>query len=210
MIVINIDKAMEMAEELKKKSSSSKELFKSLKILVPNKDNIIRKIVFLAIELVLCVIVAKQINTIALAKDIFQVILSVVIALVAIVFTGYAFFQALINDKLLIALLSVENQDGNLYGTNVYFVRVMIFQIACLIMDVFVIISLTALPEEWVLFTNNAANEICAMVLLLFAVYCNIEGIWEMKSFIFNVFQMFNLHAYARMADINEKNRNKG
>lgn len=207
MIVINIDKAMKMAEELKKKSSSSKELFKSLKILVPNKDNIIRKIVFLAIEIVFCVVVAKQINTIALAKDIFQVILSVVIALVAIVFTGYAIFQALINDKLLIALLSVENKDGNLYGTNAYFVRVMIFQIACLIMDVFIIILLIALPEEWVLFTNNTTNEICAMILLLFAVYCNIEGIWEMKSFIFNVFQMFNLHAYARMAVINEKNK---
>lgn len=207
MIVINIDKAMKMAEELKKKSSSSKELFKSLKILVPNKDNIIRKIVFLTIEIVFCVVVAKQINTIALAKDIFQVILSVVIALVAIVFTGYAIFQALINDKLLIALLSVENKDGNLYGTNAYFVRVMIFQIACLIMDVFIIILLIALPEEWVLFTNNTTNEICAMILLLFAVYCNIEGIWEMKSFIFNVFQMFNLHAYARMAVINEKNK---
>ena len=33
------------------------------------------------------------------------------------------------------------------------------------------------------------------------------ESIWEIKSFIFNVFQLFNLHAYSRMAEIKEQEK---
>ena len=55
---------------------------------------------------------ATQINTIALTKDVFEAIISIIIALIAIVFTGYAFFQALVNNKMLITLLSVDDEAG--------------------------------------------------------------------------------------------------
>lgn len=52
---------------------------------------------------------------------------------------------------------------------------------------------------------ENYNNEILAGIFLLLILHCNIESIWEMKSFIFNIFQLFNLHAYARMKEIKEK-----
>lgn len=207
MICININKALQNAEQLKEKRKSSKVFLQSLRILKPEKRNIFRKIIFLMIEVVVGIIMSKQVNTILLTKDIFQLLITIIIALIAIVFTGYAFFQALINDKLLVALLSVDDERGNLYGTNKYFAEVMIFQIGCLLLDIFIAIFMIVLPQEWCLFENNITNEFIATVLLTIVLYSNIEGIWEMKSFVFNVFQLFNLHAYARINTIKDNEK---
>lgn len=208
MIHINIKKAVENAENLTEKMNSSQVLKKSLKVLMPNADNVFRKLVFLIIEIFIVWEMVTQIDTLALTKDVLEVFITILVALIAIVFTGYSFFQALINDKLLITLLSVDNEHGNLTGTNKYFVEVMVFQMACTIVNLFIIIFAIVMPNDWCLFKDELANEVLSGIFLLCVIYCNIESIWEMKSFIFNVFQLFNLHAYARIRDIKEKNEN--
>ena len=45
--------------------------------------------------------------------------------------------------------------------------------------------------------------------MLLALLYVNMDVIWETKIFIFNVFQLFNLHAFSRTADILEKESKK-
>ena len=93
MICININKALQNAEQLREKRKSSKVFLQSLRILKPEKRNIFRKIIFLMIEVVVGIIMSKQVNTILLTKDIFQLLITIIIALLAIVFTGYAFFR---------------------------------------------------------------------------------------------------------------------
>ena len=157
---------------------------------------------------------SKQVDTVTMAKDIVSVLITILIALIAIVFTGYAFFQALINDKLLVVLLSVDTEKndknkGNLLNTNKYFAEVMTFQLFCLLLDLIAVAATTIMPKEWFLFANNTANEILSSILILSIFYCNVESIWEMKSFIFNVFQLFNLHAYSRILEIKENKKGK-
>ena len=65
------------------------------------------------------------------------------------------------------------------------------------------------LPQEWFLFENNATNELLATLGIFIGLHLNMESIWEMKSFIFNVFQLFNLHAYSRMAEIKEQEKDE-
>lgn len=210
MISINTEKALKNAKNLTKKYSSTKILINSLAILKINKSNCLRKIIFAFIEVLIALIMATQINTIALTKNVFEVIISIIIALVAIVFTGYAFFQALVNNKMLITLLSVDDeQEGNLSQTNKYFAEVMIFQIACLLIDLLIVIFTMILPQEWFLFENNVTNELLATLGIFIGLHLNMESIWEMKSFIFNVFQLFNLHAYSRMAEIKEQEKDE-
>ena len=206
MITINIDKAIENAEKLKKKNSSTMVLKKSMKILALNKENWIRKNVFILIELFFAFTMSNRIETIDLAHDIIGLFITVLLALIAIVFTGYAFFQALIGDRLLVVLLSIDNIKGNLNGSNSYFAEVMVFQIACVVIDLFVEIFTIVMPSDWVMTGSCIVNEAVCTILLLAIMHCNIEGIWEMKSFIFNVYQQFNLHAYSRIKDIEEKN----
>ncbi len=210
MIFINTEKAFKNALNLTKKYSSTKILINSLSILKINKSNCLRKIIFTFIEVFIALIMATQINTIALTKDVFEAIISIIIALIAIVFTGYAFFQALVNNKMLITLLSVDDeQGGNLAQTNKYFAEVMSFQIACLLIDLLIVIFTMILPQEWFLFENNATNELLATLGIFIGLHLNMESIWEMKSFIFNVFQLFNLHAYSRMAEIKEQEKDE-
>ena len=210
MISINTEKALKNAKNLTKKYSSTKILINSLSILKINKSNCLRKIIFAFIEVLIALIMATQTNTIALTKNVFEVIISIIIALVAIVFTGYAFFQALVNNKMLITLLSVDDeQGGNLSQTNKYFAEVMIFQIACLLIDLLIVIFTMILPQEWFLFENNVTNELLATLGIFIGLHLNMESIWEMKSFIFNVFQLFNLHAYSRMAEIKEQEKDE-
>lgn len=208
MIFINTEKAFKNVENLTKKYNSTQILIDSLEIIKINKSNCFRKIVFICIEVMISIVMAHQVNTISLTKEVFEIVVSVVIALLAIVFTGYAFFQALINKKMLITLLSVDdNQGGNLSQTNKYFAEVMIFQMACLLLDLAIVIFAIIVPQEWILLKNNMINEMIAVFGLFIGLYFNVESIWEMKSFIFNVFQLFNLHAYSRMAEINDEEK---
>lgn len=208
MIHINIEKAAENAEDLRKKQNSSQVLKDSLKILKPESRNFFRKIIFLVIEIFFAWKMVTQKETVVLTKDVFEVLISTLVALMAIVFTGYAFFQALINDKLLITLLSVDDEKGNLSGTNKYFAEVMVFQMTCTVIDLLIVVFAIIVPNDWCAFENELINEVISGILLLAVLHCNIESIWEMKSFIFNVFQLFNLHAYARIKELKDNNDN--
>lgn len=210
MNIKNFEKVMSNAEKLTEKSNSNKVFLQSLKILKPNKSNFLHKLIFGIIEVAVALIMAKRTDTIGLTENVLQVVITVMLAFLAVVFTGYAFFQALINDKLLISMIATgDNKNNKLSEANIYFAEVMIFQIGCMLLDLLVIVFMIVLPEDWTLLSNNTLNEALATIGISFLLYCNVESIWEMKSFIYNVFQLFNLHAYSRIAKIQENQSDK-
>ena len=210
MNIKNFEKVMSNAEKLTEKSNSNKVFLQSLKILKPNKSNFLHKLIFVIIEVTVAFIMAKRTDTIGLTENVLQVVITVMLAFLAVVFTGYAFFQALINDKLLVSMIATgDNKNNKLSEANIYFAEVMIFQIGCMLLDLLVIVFMIVLPEDWTLLSNNMLNEALAAIGISLLLYCNVESIWEMKSFIFNVFQLFNLHAYSRIAKIQENQSDK-
>ena len=210
MNIKNFEKVMSNAEKLTEKSNSNKVFLQSLKILKPNKSNFLHKLIFGIIEITVAFIMAKRTDTIGLTENVLQVVITGMLAFLAVVFTGYAFFQALINDKLLVSMIATgDNKNNKLSEANIYFAEVMIFQIGCMLLDLLVIVFMIVLPEDWTLLSNNMLNEAFATIGISFLLYCNVESIWEMKSFIFNVFQLFNLHAYSRIAKIQENQSDK-
>lgn len=210
MNIKNFEKVISNAEKLTEKSNSNKVFLQSLKILKPNKSNFLHKLIFGIIEVTVAFIMAKRTDTIGLTENVLQVVITVMLAFLAVVFTGYAFFQALINDKLLVSMIATgDNKNNKLSEANIYFAEVMIFQIGCMLLDLLVIVFMIVLPEDWTLLSNNMLNEAFATIGISFLLYCNVESIWEMKSFIFNVFQLFNLHAYSRIAKIQENQSDK-
>lgn len=210
MNIKNFEKLMSNAVKLTEKSNSNKVFLQSLKILKPNKSNFLHKLIFGIIEVTVAFIMAKRTDTIGLTENVLQVVITVMLAFLAVVFTGYAFFQALINDKLLVSMIATgDNKNNKLSEANIYFAEVMIFQIGCMLLDLLVIVFMIVLPEDWTLLSNNMLNEAFATIGISFLLYCNVESIWEMKSFIFNVFQLFNLHAYSRIAKIQENQSDK-
>lgn len=210
MNIKKFEKVMSNAEKLTEKSNSNIVFLQSLKILKPNKSNFLHKLIFGIIEVTVAFIMAKRTDTIGLTENVLQVVITVMLAFFAVIFTGYAFFQALINDKLLVSMIATgDNKNNKLSETNIYFAEVMIFQIGCMLLDLLVIVFMIVLPENWMLLSNNVLNEALATIGISLLLYCNVESIWEMKSFIFNVFQLFNLHAYSRIAKIQENQSDK-
>ena len=117
MIIISINKDKLLKEALKFSEINTEELFKNgIKnyLLQINKKNIFRKLIFLFIEICLTYIIVKQKNTLSIINTLVNISLTTNLTLLGIVFTGYIFFQALLNDRLLIALL----QDNSSKKTN--------------------------------------------------------------------------------------------
>ena len=197
---MNCDKIVKNTEKFNIKNNSNRQFLESLKMLIPQKNNLLHVIIFVIIELKFARMLAKRIDTIGLMENVLQVLFGCMLALLGIVFTGYVFFQALINDKLLVTL--VEAGDNKLYESDIYFVNVMNLHMGCVFLDLLLVVGMIVLPENWTLFAENILNECLATAGIVFLLYVNIETIWEMKSFIFNIFQIFNLHAFSRVCKI--------
>lgn len=208
MIVINTEKAFQNAGKLTMRTSSLQVLRDALVHLKPDRKSSLRVLLFVLLEAFISLIIATQPNTIPLLKEVMTLIVSIIIALLAIVFTGYTLFQTLINDTLLITLLSVDiKQNANLVNTNKYFAEVMILQIFSLLLNLLLAVFSIILPSDWCLTANNIINESLAFLGILVILFINMESIWEMKSFIFNLYQMYNLHAYSRLLELKDKEK---
>lgn len=207
-------KIIERAVALGKSKDSTKVLLKALGVLKIKRKNVIRKIVFILFELLIAITISRVPDTIEMAESVTNIFNVVLLALFAIVFTGYAFFQALINDKLLLYMIKEDATESDcsskLEETNLYFAKVMMLQFSVIIINALLLIILGILPVDWCLSANNAINETLSALGIVVLLHLNIESIWETKSFIFNVTQLFNAHAMSRIINILENDEQNG
>ena len=98
---INID----VLQKLFEKRTSHKLIFEALEIFKISKKSWKQQILLYIISSIVSLFVGMSTKTVSVIVDSAQVILDIVLALFSIVFTGYALFQALINNELLIRLL---------------------------------------------------------------------------------------------------------
>lgn len=207
------EKIAQNVQKLSINIDSTQMLRAAFELIEIKRENIKRKVIFLVPISIVCLILAMSKETINQTESILEMINTVILSLFAVVFTGYALFQALMGDKLLLLLLMIESTNDNdasskLEETNRYFVKVMLLQFFLVMVNLSVRIFLKLIPTDWTLFNSITWNEQICFVVLLALLYVNMDVIWETKSFIFNVFQLFNLHAFSRTADILEKESN--
>ena len=173
-----------------------------------DKKSALRKIIFIFVELIIAFLIAASLETISIVKDIVGYIGQIQVGLIGVVFTGYALFQALIGDKLMMYLLTSEkDQKSKLEESNESFIYLIIVQIITLLIDFATYTVMASIPDNWYLTNVNVINVCMAAGLIEGMIYLNVEAIWEMKSFIFNVYQLFNAHAMSRVVDIIEREK---
>lgn len=204
------EKIVQNAQKLSINIDSTQMLRAAFELIKIKRESIKRKVIFLIPISIVCLMLTMSKETISQTESILEMINTVILSLFAVVFTGYALFQALMGDKLLLLLLMTESTNDNdasskLEEANIYFVKVMLLQFFLVMVNLSVRIFLKLIPADWTLFDSIAWNERICFVMLLILLYVNMDVIWETKSFIFNVFQLFNLHAFSRTVDILEK-----
>ena len=154
-------------------------------------------------------LIAFSPEVVSITKSLFEIINGVILALMAIVFTGYAFFQALLSDSLFVFLLKdkKDNGESKLEESNNYYAQVMMTHFICIFLNILIIIFSYIVPRQWGITDSSRVNGyICAFMLVVFF-HVNGEAIWETKSFIFNVFQLFNAHAATRFMEMFKKEK---
>jgi hypothetical protein len=143
-------------------------------------------------------------KTLIYLKEIVTLSNGIIIAIFAIVFTGYALFQALISRNTL-KILFVTNNDKskkcNMFSAyNLYFFILSILYIFLIISNYIIIFILTVIDPA-LLYINDDLK----IFLLEIYFVVNIFAISEIKSFVFNLFQCFNISAISSMIESIDK-----
>ena len=100
---------------------------------------------------------------------------------------------------------SEDNEDktkSKLQETNESFVEYMMLNLISIIVSLLLKIILSSIPAEFVAFSKMLTNNIIATLLISLYFYFILTIIWEVKSFIYNVFQVFNMHAGTRVLEL--------
>lgn len=198
---INID----VLQNLIKKQTSGKLILEALKVFKISKKNWKQQSCLYISSFLVALVVGMSKSTVSVVADSAQLILDIILALFGIVFTGYALFQALINNELLIRLLcdtskdAKEEEKSKLQETNETFVKCMLLNIVAIIVSLLLRITISCVPENYILFKALVFNNVIATFLISIYYYFVITIIWEVKSFVFNIFQLFNAYAGTRV-----------
>lgn len=192
-------------EKLAKVGTSEKRLISAFTIFKPTKRNWKKYLYILFLCGIPTYLISTSLETVSLFGEALDIIMDVILALFGIIFTGYAFFQALVNDELLLNMLeesNIKKKKSKLQETNEFFVELMMLYVVSIMSLVVLRITISAIPDEFVLCNNSLWNNFIAAFLIELYFVFNAFILWETKSFIFNVFQLFNAHTVARVIEL--------
>jgi hypothetical protein len=212
-----------MAIDIKKieklfSSRSSLDVFKeALFEILPEKKRWVSFVIFGVISAISAALIGVSKDTIDLFYKAISNLNNIILYLFAIVFTGYALFQALMNNDLLKRLLTTEGKSANsskdptsnnetgkskLQESNEYFVKIMMLMVTAIVINSLLLLLVGSLPKDFFLPLSNAFNNALATIFIWVYFVYMILIIWEMKSFVFNMFQLFNAHAGSKAIEL--------
>lgn len=187
-------------ESMSYQGSSFSLLVESFQLILPTRNTWKTSIFILAIGLPIGFLIGFSDNTVELVKDILTYIIDIDIGLLGITFTGYVFFQVLVTVTLQKRLLKTQDKTSknniNMFQkSNRYYVNIMllyaIFIFACIVTR----IVLSNIDNNTVMFSCNLINNIAATLIIFVYMYYGLYIIWELKSFIFNLYQTYNAYS---------------
>ena len=190
---------LEAIEEMMKNRKSEEFLKTSFSIFKINKQNIISRIVIIMIGVFLAYIISCS-ETVIIMRDVLNLVLDTTLAVFGVVFTGYAFFQALLSGKLISVLLediveSTRIKSNTLHKMNCDFVQMMMQLLLSIFITLIVKVVLHCMPVDFCFFDEMWINELSAGVLIGIYLYHLMVILWRMISFIFNFYQLLNSYA---------------
>ena len=183
---IDIDIILKLLE----KQSSKKIIFNSLKVFKVSKKKYKNQICIYLISLMVAIFVGISYETKSIMVDSIQTMLDIMLGLFGIVFTGYAFFQALINRELLIRMVTTITEKNNtnmksmLQETNESFVGCMMLNLLAVIVSMLLKVIVSSISDDFLLFENLSTNNTVAALFISIYFYFILIIVWEVKSFI--------------------------
>lgn len=197
----------EVINNILKPSRSEKLFIRALNVYKLNKQNIGEKSTIFLLCTIISIVLGISVNTVSLVTNSVSVLLNVFLTLFGIVFTGYAIFQTLLSDRLIVNLFEDTIVDSNkvekskIQETNENFVCLMMLFILGIIVNLILNIIMPVIPIDYCLFDNIVICNFIASVLIDVLLYFMSIIIWRMVSFIGNIFHLFNAYSVARLIE---------
>lgn len=194
---------MEALEEMLVDTKSEVLLKKSFLIFKINKENMVSRIAIGILSITLAFLISLF-DTIVIMNEVIVAILDTALAIFGIVFTGYAFFQALLNGQLISVLIEDVNrnekmeQRNTLDKTNWNFIQLMIQFLVVIFTTLVLKIILLCIPTDFCVFRQMRWNVIVSTLLIFSYFYYLSVIMWRMISFIFNIYQLFTSYAVTK------------
>ncbi|MHA6484485.1 hypothetical protein ACX1C1_21545 [Paenibacillus sp. strain BS8-2] len=180
--------------------SSNKLLIKSITLLKPSKRRFWTLVVFLCFLCALYLFFfVNHVDALKSTKKIIENTQTLILAIFAIVITGYSIFQALTNGKTLIALLKVSVKERSKFQEyNYFFFSLSMLYLFIIVFNYVAIIILDNIPPDWSLpGLELQTNNIFYSFLMGLYITIILNSVLEMKCFIYNLYQLFSSHAIA-------------
>nr|DAJ92745.1 MAG TPA: hypothetical protein [Caudoviricetes sp.] len=200
---LNIDNI----EQLLKSEPSEQLLLKAIKGLRVEKKYKKSRWILIIVCCVLGSIVGIHTDTVIVFRQVIDDALNVMLALLGVIFTGYALLQAFMNKHMLLQLLNdVKTYEGGeksrLQDINEHFVYLMLLYITAITFTLIIKVIMFCIPDNFLLFSNLIVNNISAIALIV--IYFVFIGIilWRTFSFISTIFQLFNIYAVTRLLEM--------
>ncbi|MCB2361593.1 hypothetical protein [Clostridium estertheticum] len=204
---------IENVKKLFSKRSSRDIFYEAFNEILPRKDSYGTFIVAIVCSIIPAIIISISSGTVNLFVKAIETLNGTILASFGIIFTGYAFFQALLSDDLLLRLLDSTQKNSakegesdveksKLQESNEYFANIMMLDVFAIFINAFMIITIGSLGSDFSLPIKTSLNNIFAFIgiyIYLSIMFCIIL---EMKSFIFNTFQLFNAHAGSKAVEL--------
>lgn len=217
-----IDDVLQQLDNLNSIKTSTKLVIESFKDLLPvNKKNWenhwLKFLIFFLLSGTIAFFVVNSKYTVKKCIEIIETSNNVELALLGIVFTAFAFFQAILSDKVLESLfVAKRNKKSETMSKcgDTLFIEVhkgFYFLIINYVVNVFVncllLFFLNSCGNKWVLFLNITLDNFLCWFLVMLYLYITLLVVFEIKYFIFNLFSLFNLSTIIRTVNMIKKNK---
>lgn len=188
------------------KKLSSSELIKiCIPLLSPSRRRLIVLLVFqISSTLFFKLIAFQRLSAITIIHDITNLLLAIIIPIFTVLITGYAIFQALVNKPTTKVLLKVSDNNGpKLVRFNNYFFGITILYLFLIIINTLLLLISKFTPSNLYLeLFPIYLNEWIASFFISTYVTLILFSLIEIKSFIYNLFQIFLTNATAMGIEI--------
>lgn len=158
------------------------------------------------ISLVLSIITCFSKDTIEILKTTTNTFNSVLLAIIAMIFTAYALFQALLNDDMVCEMSKYNNL---LESSNQSFLGVVFLYMSNIIVNVILIIILSVLPTGFGISNNYWIDStICCMLIWIYETF-TFRIFIEIRNFAINIYKIFIAHNKLSLLKSRDKKENE-
>jgi len=169
----------------------------------PSRKSVWQYIFSFFLTVVVVVLIMFIGNIVETMRYSIEILNTVALAFIAIIFGTYAIFQALLSDATFWALLNTEN--NLLDVSNKSFLHTILLYLFYIIFNCVLEILLYIIPYDFYLPDSLLIANSLASILIGIYFWFSFVLIYEIKNFAVNLYQMFNVYNIYRALEVVEK-----